>query len=442
LFSFQARRDYISQPADFDPKKPGLDAPYELTTDTAGPLLTGKTPLGLTYGFSGIAGEHDARTDFRFNTNVAEAFPGGIRQTNSFFADAGLTLQQHLLKDFWMDRDSQLVLIRRKDLKISEQALQFQLMKTVLAVELAYYDLVAAAQQVRVQEKALELKQQFVTETKRRVQVGDLPPLDSELAESQLENVRTTLIGAREAVVDRQNTLKNLLSDNFIEWADVELRPTDALTATEVPVNRSESFKSALQNRPDLVEARLVVEKSDVEVRFRKNQLFPNLDLIGHYGGLAVDANANSAVRDTLRFRDPEYYYGVVVSFPLSNLRERSDYRASKAAKKLTELQLRKAEQEVVVQVADYVNRVQSRFSQVGSTSKARTYAEAALAAEEKKLQNGFSTSFFVLQLQEALTGARTAELQALADYNRTLAQLAFAEGTTLRKHHLKLQVK
>jgi outer membrane protein TolC len=250
------------------------------------------------------------------------------------------------------------------------------------------------------------------------------------------------LIGAREAVVDRQNTLKNLLSDNFIEWADVELRPTDALTATEVPVNRSESFKSALQNRPDLVEARLVVEKSDVEVRFRKNQLFPNLDLIGHYGGLAVDANANSAVRDTLRFRDPEYYYGVVVSFPLSNLRERSDYRASKAAKKLTELQLRKAEQEVVVQVADYVNRVQSRFSQVGSTSKARTYAEAALAAEEKKLQNGFSTSFFVLQLQEALTGARTAELQALADYNRTLAQLAFAEGTTLRKHHLRLQVK
>src|SRR3954462_10336284 len=32
--SFEAGRRFISEPANFDPKKPGLDFPYELTTDS------------------------------------------------------------------------------------------------------------------------------------------------------------------------------------------------------------------------------------------------------------------------------------------------------------------------------------------------------------------------------------------------------------------------
>ena len=56
------------------------------------------------------------------------------------------------------------------------------------------------------------------------------------------------------------------------------------------------------------------------------------------------------------------------------------------------------------------------------------------LLAEEKKLENGLTTTFMVLQMQEILTAALTAEAQALVDYNKALAQLAFAEG----EHHGK----
>ena len=90
-------------------------------------------------------------------------------------------------------------------------------MKTVLAVEVSYYDLIAARELIRVQEKALELRQQLVAEIRRRVEVGDLPPLDSEQAESQLQNTLTALSLAREAYVTQQNRLKRLLTDNFRE---------------------------------------------------------------------------------------------------------------------------------------------------------------------------------------------------------------------------------
>jgi len=440
--SFAAGHEHDEQPGDFDWKKENPYLPYELNQDTAGPALSGRLPFGLSYGFHAEAGENKVRTDFNSNTNIAPDFYNGIRQTNNYFANAGVVARQHLLKDFWIDQDRVTLLVRRRDLKISQQALRFQIMRTVLATELDYYDLTAAREKIRVAEKAVELKRQFLAETRRRVEVGDLPPLDAGQAESQLQTALTALTAARDEFLDLQNALKSLLTDNFKEWADIDLQPADALSASQTEVNRSESFQSALRNRPDLVEARLAVEKSDVVVKFRLNQLFPSLDFIGKYGGLGVEPTASGAMSDTVNFRNHTYFYGMVVTFPLSNVGERGDYRASKAAKQIAELQLKKAEQAILVEVADWVHRVQSRFSQVGSTRQARAYAEAALAAEQKKLQNGLTTAFVVLQMQEALTAARTAEVQALSDYNKALAQLAFAEGSILEKHHLTLEVK
>jgi len=441
-FSFSARRDYIDQPADFDPKKVSPDLPYQLTTDTLGPSLAGLTPIGLSYNFSGQVGNQSGTTDFNFDPNNASSFPRGIRETNNSFAGTGVTLTQHLLKDFWIDQSREIIRVRRKELKMSQQALRFQIMKIMLAVEVGYYDFLAAREEVRVQEKALELRQRFVAETHRRVELGDLPPLDADQAETQLQNTLTALTAAREVFVARQNALKVLLTEDFREWVDTDLLPTDALLALPAEINRSVSFQKALQDRPDLAEARLAVEKSDVIVQFRRNQLYPSLDLVGRYGGTSVEENASAALSDTFHFQYPEYFYGVVVSFPLTRTAERNYYRASQAAKQLAQLQVKKAEQSVFLEIADWVNRVQSRFTQVGSTHKARIYAEAALGAEQKKLENGMSTSFVVLQLQETLIAARTAESHALADYNKAKAQLAFAEGSLLEKHYLLLEVK
>jgi outer membrane protein TolC len=58
--------------------------------------------------------------------------------------------------------------------------------------------------------------------------------------------------------------------------------------------------------------------------------------------------------------------------------------------------------------------------------------AEETLAAEEKKLEVGLSTNYMVLQLQRDLADAKSAELQALIEYNLSLAALEKAQGTTL----------
>jgi outer membrane protein TolC len=442
VFSFSATHNFESVPQDVDLKRVHPDYPYELDSDALGPSLSGNLPIGLSYQFSALSTAEFGRTDFRINPADALLFPGGIRYTSAYLGHVGLTVQQHLLKDSWIDKFRETTLIRRKELKISEQALRFEIMKTVLAVELSFYDLQASDELVRVQEKTLELRRQFLAQTQRRVQVGDLPPLDAEQAQTEVQNTLTALAAARELYVNRENALKSLFTDNFRQWADVDLQPAGALLALKAELNRQKSFQSAVDNRPDLAEARLVVEKSAVTVKFMKNQLFPSLDLVGNFGGVSYTPDLSTSISDAFHFIHPDYYYGVVVSYPLGNVSARNNYHASQAAKQVAQLQLKKAEQAILVAVADAINQVESRYAQVDSTRNARVYAEAALAAEEKKLANGLTTTFIVLQMQEILTAALTAEAQALVDYNKALAQLAFAEGTTMERHHFKLQTK
>jgi hypothetical protein len=194
-------------------------------------------------------------------------------------------------------------------------------------------------------------------------------------------------------------------------------------------------------NRPDLLQFKVELERHDIILRYERNQLFPNLDLVGSYGGRSVRDHFEPAADDVGRFSNPAYSYGVILSFPLANQAARNNYKAAQAVKKQALLQFKKLEQDILAQVETAVTVAQTTFKRLDSTHQARVYSEAAFGAEQTKLANGLSTSFIVLQFQERLTAARSAEIRALADYNRALVQLAFAEGTTLERNQLTVEI-
>ena len=427
-------------PERVDPKKPGVDYAYELKDTYIGPSLGGRLPTGLSYDLVGAA---DSLRAWTFGLPPSKDFPpGGTRQTNEYAGDVVLRLRQPLLKNFWIDASRQRISLDRRNLKISELALRQQILNVAARVQLTYYDLIWARDQVKVEQKALELVQQLLRDTRRRVEVGDLPPLDEKQAESQVEATQSALLGAEQAMFEYQNQLKSVVSDDYRAWSEVELEPSESLTRSAMPVDRDASWEAALRKRPDLLEFRLELEKKNVAVRYQYNQLFPSLDLVGCYGARARVETAGGMLEDIGDTRSPSFSYGVVLSIPLSNRSARNSYKASQAAKQQAELQLKKLEQGILVQIDLAAKLVLSHFRRVNSTHQARVFAEAALAAEQTKLRNGASTSFVVLQLQRNLTDAHSAEIRALADYNKALVQLAFNDGTLLDKANLDVEVR
>ena len=131
------------------------------------------------------------------------------------------------------------------------------------------------------------------------------------------------------------------------------------------------------------------------------------------------------------------------MTLPLGGNRSaREIYRSNRAQKGQLVVQLKQLEQNVMVQIAVSVEQAKTGFAQVDATRESRLFAEAALEAEQKKLDNGRSSSFVVVQLQRDLTTARLAELAAVAQYNQALANLALNEGSTLERDNLVLEVK
>jgi outer membrane protein TolC len=293
-----------------------------------------------------------------------------------------------------------------------------------------------------VHQQALVLAQQLLSESRRRVEAGDLAPLNVKLAESQAETVQANITVAEQLRVERQNALKSLLSDNLENWVNVEIDPAETLIATETPLDRQASWLAALANRPDLEELRLELEKRNVLVRYARNQLYPNLDLIGGVGVQAYGAGAGQAWTTVRNGQQSFYSVGIMLSMPLSRTAARNNHKASKAAQEQATLRLQRQEQKAFLRVDTAIKGVESAFSRVESTRKARGYAEDALAAEQKKFQTGASTSFLVQEFQRNLTAARTAEIQALADYHKAIATLHLEEGTTLIKHDVEVNVR
>ena len=95
-----------------------------------------------------------------------------------------------------------------------------------------------------------------------------------------------------------------------------------------------------------------------------------------------------------------------------------------------------------MIQIDDALNQVKTDFERIATTREAREYAEQALANEQAKLARGASTNFVVLQLQRNLTGARSDELQSLADYNKSLSRLRLAEGAGLEAYQVDLTTR
>jgi outer membrane protein TolC len=397
--------------------------------------LNGLTPWGMSYDLSGNVSETYGR-NYSVSTNIfASPF-----DNSGGSIEASLT--QPLLKNFWVDNTRLTIHVAKNRLQFSEQGLREQIITSVTAVANAYYELAYAQDNVTVQQEALTLAQTQLDQDKQRVQIGTLAQLSVQSDESQVASSQANLIAAQSLLETDQNTLKNLLTDDYAQWHNTDIQPSETLAAPLQLFDLQDSWSKGMTERPDLLQARLNVEQQGIQLKFYRNQLFPELDLIGTFGYNGA-AREFSGTFDQINEGDrPFYSYGARLSIPLSNTGPRNQYKSTKATLQQIVLQLKQLEQNVMVQIDNAVKVAQSDYQSVEATRQARIYAGAALDAEQKTYTVGKATTFEVLQYQSNLTTARGQEIRALANYEEALANLAAQEGTTLERNGIDIRAK
>jgi len=417
----------------------GFEVPgAETDSDQFSGGLTGLTPWGMTYGLRASASESSGNSFF-FDTNLNSVVPVPFASSRS---SVSIDVVQPLLKNFWIDGNRLNIAVAKNRLEYSELGLQARIIDIVTRVELAYYDLAYAYESVKVQQKALELARRLYEENSKRVEVGALAPLDEKQSEAAVAARQADLIAAQRNLDFLENALKQLLSDDFATTSTERLLPIDGLTAERQLLDLQDSWTKGLSQRPEYLQAQLDLEQSGLQLKYDRNQLYPQLDVFGTFGYNGSGDMFDEAFQELGNRDRPFYTYGGRISIPLGNGVARNRYKSTRAGREQVMLALKKLEQDIMVQIDNAIKLAQANYQRIGATREAREYAEAALAAEQRKLENGKSTSFVVLQLQRDLTAAQSDEISAQVQYKRSLASLAQAEGSTLERQKIDVTVK
>ena len=433
----------------------GAYAPYDPTAafsgqhshSKSGPVFLGTNIIG------GTVSDEDS-----FNTSVGGLLPFGTRyQLTGSTADtvqhdfetrrnagalASINATQPLLKNFWIDSTRLVIRVDKNRLKYSEFQLKLQVMQTITALEKSYYDLIYNRENVLVQQKAAELTDRLVMESKKKLEVGALAELDLASAEAQAAQNRAAIIAANSVLGTQERALKLYITDQITQWADVTVVPSGSLTAVPQDFNRQNSWSKALADRPEYQQAKLDAERAGIQLKYDYNQLFPELDVIATYGYNGSGSVFSGALYDVQQRNRPFYSYGGQISIPLANIGARNSYKADKLSLQQVVLGIKKTERDILISVDNDIGTLKADYDAVQATHAQRMYEEQALEAEQKKLDSGKSTTYQVLLVQRDLTSARGAEIQALDTYNKDLAQLSLDEGSTLERLNIDFQAK
>jgi len=449
-----------------DQKSPTLNAVLN-NAQTKASTFIGKTPSN--FGQADIVYADPLTTggrwqaDLRLQRNVQPFFSFGPTVAPLLFPQTYRTsltfsMVQPLLRNFGRKVNETNITLSAINHEFDGETFRQRVQDTLFGVEAAYWGLVFARQNLDVANEALRLAQELLKLNQIKVQVGTLPPIDITQAEAGVASKEEAVITARAGIENAQDTLRRVIGmdPKSPDWK-ASIAPTEGLGVPEQAVDLDQAIKTAIENRPDLSAERLRIKSADAVLYQARNQMKYSLDAQASYGmtGLAGDRGLISGpprispqngqgfdnTFDAITGNNfPTWTAQLTLGIPIGNRAAESNYTKQRLAREQTGVSYQSLEQAAIVAVGLAVRRVETDKKRIEAAEKNRILQEKTVEAEQKKFENGMSTSFQVLTFQNDLATARSAELNAKTDYRISLANLDSVIGVIDKSLNVNLK--
>ncbi len=398
-------------------------------------------PTGASYSFAW----NSARST---STNLFQNFDPLLSSNVAF------SFSQPLLRNRSIDSYRQQLQTTRKDREAADVSLRATIAQTTRNVKNAYWDLAYARDNLQAQQQSLDLAKRALADNEKRVQIGTMAPIDIVEAQSEVARNEEAVIVAEAAIEQAEDRLRALILDpSSPDFWTTSLEPSEPMPFRAVAVDVDGAIRRALDSRTDVQLAKNSLEKSDISLRYFRSQVLPDISAQVAYQSNAVggaqltpltsltEAQARSVIAqrsygsvlgDVFSSAYPTWTVGVTLSYPIGASTQDTNLARAKLQYSQAQTQLKNLEMAIGTEVRDAARQVVTNAKRVDSARAARDLAEQRLAAEEKKFAAGIQTSFFVFQAQRDLTQARTNEIKAIADYNKSIVDLDAIQETSL----------
>lgn len=386
--------------------------------------IQGRTPWGMRYGFSVEAN----RLRNTFSGDLRTVFP-------EYQTSATVTVIQPLLKNFGPDANLAELRIARINKRSQILAWKQRVSTAVQNVMSVYYEMLYAMRDVEVKQEQIAAGEKLLAQNRRRLELGFMSPIDVRQAEVAVSTDREALLISKGFFMERMFGLKRLILDEF--KAD-DFRVFVPMTAPRLPVpklDRPAFMKAAFEGRYDYLAAILEADAQDVRLRFARNQLWPQVDLVGTYGLNGLQGNYGDAFDQAASGHTPEWSIGFQIQVPLGSVQPRAQLNVAKAMKEQAILKIKQTELNVGVDVDTVISRIGTNEQRVETARQTRELNDEAVRIALRRLEEGQISTFDVLEQQRKLFEARSRELAAIAELNKSVTQLWLATGTILERN-------
>ena len=297
-----------------------------------------------------------------------------------------------------------------------------------------------------------------------KVDQGTLAPIEATRAEAQVAASRQDQINSRGP---RAPAGADSEERSFAETGaptrvvhDARIVPTDTLTVEPLPTQTpSEIVTQAIPKRPEYQAAKLQLTNSEISLKGTKNELRPELDLVGNIqnNGLAGPGIPRSrhfppesitglaAAMEPLsarffKFDYPTYSVGLNLTLPIRNRMAQADVARDELQVRQTEVRLKQLENQIRVEIEDALIALDRTRAAYEAAVDTRKLQEQSLQIEQEKFDVGLSTNFLVIQDQSFVAQARSTEVAALDAYAKAKVQYERAIGQTLPNHNVSIE--
>jgi outer membrane protein TolC len=354
-----------------------------------------------------------------------------------------LQLDQPLLRNFGSDFTLSQVRLARNQERDSIQELKGTLDKTATDAEQQYWQLVAARDNLLIRQRLLTIGEQVFEKLRSR---PDMRPSNLANANSAVQTRKSDVMRAQRALRSASDALKLTIhdKDNPI-GRDVLLLPVD--TAVDQPIEFSlmDSLNTAMANRPEIQRAIVSVDNTTIRRAAADNQRLPQLNLraLMRFNGLAGSTGDSYDQLTSGRFVD--YQVQGQFEMPIGNRAAEANYRVRRIEEMQAVTAYQNTLEQVFKDVIDNLRDIDTDYMLIEQTRVARIAAAEELRQLESDEEHtaGLTPEFLDLKLrqQQSRAEAEQSEVQALIDFNISLAKLHQATGTALERNRILFDV-
>jgi outer membrane protein TolC len=296
----------------------------------------------------------------------------------------------------------------------------------VLEIELAYFDVLLAAQQITVQEASVELLSQELADTTRRYDAGTVPRFNVLRAEVEVANARPRLIQARNSFRIGKHNLAVLLGFRVPKESpeDIPLTLSGKLEAEPYQLDLQRALGLALEQRTELGALRKGEALRQEDITTARAGYKPSLQIFAGYDGHNTTTNQDLGI----------VKYGWITGVQLSwnifdGFASRGKVQQATALYEQAAIDLDETSRRIELEVRTAFSNLTEADEVLKSQLKVVEEAEEALRLATARNDAGTGTQLDVLSAQTALTDARSTQIQALHDFAAARARLERAVG-------------